>query len=434
MKRLAQLAILLSLFSLPVLSYASVPYLFKTNAHFVWVMLSSILVLFMTMPGIILFYGGMVSSKNVLAVFAKGIAMMAIVAIVWSLFGYAAVYGGNNISHALVSNFKGYWLGLGNFYPLDILHLSRMINVFFQMSFAIITTVLIVGGFAERMKFSSVLIFTPFWVILVYCPITHAVWGGGFLSQLGILDFAGGTVVHINAGIAGLVAALMLGKRKVVQRHPSNVALVAIGSSILWIGWFGFNGGSAHSFSAAILALMNTVLAPTAAILSWMTIEWIYDGKPTAHGMLFALIAGLVAITPMAGYCSVLSAIVVGLIAGVVCYFSTKIKFRLGYDDALDAFGVHGIGGIVGAILTAFTASRYLGGVGLTANNSLLQQLGVQLLGVVVVLLWSGIISFIILWCIKKTIGLRVSDEQEEAGLDVSLHGEKTAVTSVVVE
>jgi Amt family ammonium transporter len=305
-----------------------------------------------------------------------------------------------------------------------------MVFSMFQLTFAIITPALIVGAFAERMKFSALIWFMGLWVTLVYAPVAHWVWGGGWLSERGVLDFAGGTVVHINAGIAGLVAAIMLGKRQGypgTPMKPSNLLVTVIGAGMLWVGWFGFNAGSELAADGtAGMAMGVTQMATAAAALTWMFSEWLSHGKPSALGLVSGAVAGLVAITPASGYVGPMGALAIGIVAGIACYFAAvKAKRALGYDDSLDAFGVHGIGGIVGAILTGFFVSSDLGGAGLAEGVSMGAQVGRQLLGVGATIVYCGILSFIILKVIDLTIGLRVRSEDEEVGLDLALHDEQ---------
>jgi len=402
----------------PVFADAAPEITFSSNAHVVWMIVASLLVLFMTLPGITLFYGGMVQRKNVLSIYAQCVVIAAIVSIVWFFIGYAIAFGSNN--HELY-NLKQYFLGLGG--PQSI---GNTVKILFEMAFAIITTAIIVGGFAERMKFAASLIFTPIWLIAVYCPIAHWIWGNdGWLHKLGAIDFAGGAVVHINAGIAGLIAAIMVGQRRHRHNDPHSLSLVTIGTSIIWFGWFGFNGGSAMNLSSATLALLNTQLAPTAAAIGWMVTEWMHRKKPSARGLLFGVISGLVMLTPMAGLCSPLAAVIAGLIAGFVCYWAVNLKKVIGYDDALDAFGIHGIAGILGALGTGITANTLLHGAGYILQTTMMQQLGIQLLEVLTVLIWSGCVSFVILWLIEKIIGLRVEESVEVEGLDYHEHGEQ---------
>lgn len=398
------------------------------HAYVVLMIQCTVLVLFMTAPGIVLFYGGMVQRKNVLSIFAQCMAISALVSVFWLLIGYSLVYGKGNIWSEIASNLQLFSVDhsklLHNAAQLDA---ARMIKMVYQMGFAIISVVIIIGGFAERMKFSATLIFAPLWLLIVYCPIANWVWGNGWLQQMGVMDFAGGSVVHINAGIAGLIAAIMLKERKHKHNEPNSLVLVTMGTGILWIGWFGFNGGSATSLYTATLAILNTQVAPAAAAMTWMFVEWIHRGKPSARGLLFGIISGLVAITPAAGYCSPIAALVLGVLSSLVCYAATLIKNKIAYDDALDAFGIHGVAGIMGSLLTGLVASTLFGGVGYAPGVNMLGQLSIQFLDVFAVLIWSGACTYVILWLIQRFHGLRVSEEVEAAGLDQHEHGESVA-------
>ncbi len=392
-----------------------------------WMLTATALVLFMTIPGLSLFYAGMVRSKNVLSVLMQCFAITALMTVLWVIFGYSIAFGGEG----------AYWGGLSKAFlkgvSVDTLSGTIPETVFmtFQMTFAIITPALIVGAFAERMKFSALLWFSAIWLALVYAPICHWVWGdGGWLGGKGILDFAGGTVVHINAGIAGLVAAIVLGKRKgypATAMPPHNLGYTLIGASMLWVGWFGFNAGSELAADGvAGMAMAVTQIATATAALGWMFSEWITHGKPSVLGIASGAVAGLVAITPASGAVGPMGAIAIGATAGVLCFLaSTKLKRAIGYDDSLDVFGVHAIGGIVGALLTGVFAAASLGGAGFGDGiNSIGQQVGVQFIGVIATVIYTGIMSFIILKIIDAIIGLRVNDEQESDGLDISLHDE----------
>ncbi|WP_133062108.1 ammonium transporter, partial [Paraburkholderia hospita] len=394
-----------------------------------WMLTSTALVLFMTIPGLALFYAGMVRKKNVLATVMQSFAITCIVTVIWTVVGYSLAFtpGGSFIggfSRVFMSGMT--YIKGDKATTLTVSHLASTIpeSVYFvyQMTFAIITPALITGAFADRMKFSAMLIFMTLWSIIVYSPIAHMVWEPtGWLASAGILDFAGGTVVHINAGIAGLVCCLVLGKRTGYGKDsmaPHNLVLTMIGASMLWVGWFGFNAGSAVAADGrAGFAMMTTQVATAMAALGWMFAEWIAKGKPSVLGIVSGAVAGLVAITPASGFVGVGGALAIGLIAGVVCFWSaTWLKHKMGYDDSLDAFGVHCIGGIVGALLTGVFAVKDIGG----ADGSVL----LQAKGVVTTLVYSGVISFILLKIIDATIGLRVTEEEEREGLDVILHGE----------
>jgi len=390
-----------------------------------WLLTSTALVLMMTIPGLALFYGGMVRKKNVLSMLMQCFACTCLITVLWLVVGYSLAFTEGS---AFVGGFSRVMLmGLG----VDALSGSIPESLFciFQMTFAIITPALIVGSFADRLKFSATLWFFALWLIIVYAPIAHWVWGpGGFLGGAGVLDFAGGTVVHINAGVAGLVTALVLGKRKGYGSEnmaPHNLTLSVIGASLLWVGWFGFNAGSAVSAGGtASMAMLVTQIATAAAGLSWMFVEWIVRKKPSVLGIISGAVAGLVAITPAAGFVNPTGALVIGLAAGAVCYWgATGLKHMFGYDDALDAFGVHGVGGIVGAILTGVFASEAIGGhAGLIEGNP--GQVITQLYGIAATILWTAVMTFVILKVIGLVIGLRVSPETETEGLDIVQHGE----------
>ena len=297
------------------------------------------------------------------------------------------------------------------------------------MGFAVVTPALITGGFAERMKFSALLVFVVLWGILVYCPICHWVWGGGWLENLGVLDFAGGTVVHINAGVAGLITAIVLGRRKKAKTEkiePHNIALVAIGTGILWIGWVGFNAGGAPDTGRAVLAVLVTHIAAASAALTWVFVEWVRYRKASVLALFFGAVTGLVAITPAAGYVGPVGAIIIGVVSGIACPIVSALKHKLGYDDGLDAFGVHGFGGIVGSLLTGVFAASYLGGIGLAPGVSMIKQVGLQSLGILTTILWSGVMTYLILKFIQMIgLRLRVTREEEELGLDITYHGER---------
>jgi Amt family ammonium transporter len=376
----------------------------------------------------------MVRTKNVLSVMMQCFAITSLVTILWAVYAYSLAFSsGDGAMNALVGGTSKFFMK-----GVDVNALSGKIpeSVFmcFQMTFAIITPALIIGAFAERMKFSALLVFTGLWLTFCYAPIAHMVWGGGWLQGKGILDFAGGTVVHINAGIAGLVCALVLGKRKGYGESaikPNNIGYTLIGASLLWVGWFGFNAGSELAADGtAGTAMMATQIATAAAALGWMFAEWMIGGKPTILGIASGAVAGLVAITPASGTAGPMGAIAIGAIAGVLCYLSaTKMKNALGYDDSLDAFGVHCIGGIIGALLTGVFAAPSLGGfgtVGAAGGNSFGAQFMIQLTGVLTTLVWSGVGSFILLMVTKVVCGgLRVTEDEEAEGLDLALHGEQ---------
>ncbi len=400
-----------------------------------WMLTATALVLMMTIPGLALFYGGMVRVKNVLSVMMQTIAITGLITVLWTIYGYSLAFSTTGMEKGVVNlhSFIGaldkmFLQGVG----LNSLTLTIPESVFatFQMTFAIITPALVVGAFAERMKFSAMLWFMGVWFTVVYLPIAHMVWSGdgGLLWDLGVLDFAGGTVVHINAGVAGLVAALVMGKRVGYGKTPMaphSLALTLVGAALLWVGWFGFNAGSAVAANgAAGMAMLVTQIATGAAALAWMFSEWLGHGKPSVLGIASGAVAGLVAITPASGFVGPMGALVIGFVAGFGCFLaSTKLKRALGYDDSLDVFGVHAIGGIIGAILTGVFAVTALGGFkeGITIG----EQVFKQIIGVGVTVVYTAVASFIILKVIDVLIGLRVSEEQEQQGLDIALHDER---------
>jgi len=387
-----------------------------------WMLISTALVMLMT-PGLALFYGGLVRSKNVLGTMMQSFICLGIVSIIWVLYGYSLAFGGD--INGLIGTLQ--WAGLKGVglepgpYSDKIPHL---LFCAFQLMFAIITPALITGAFAERMKFSAYILFIILWSTFVYLPVCHWVWGGGWLGKLGALDFAGGTVIHLNSGIAALTAAIIIGKRKGFHTspfYPHNITMTVLGASLLWFGWFGFNAGSAlASNGTAVLAFFTTQIATGTASLSWVITERIIRGKPTMLGAASGAVAGLVAITPAAGFVGSTAAIIIGFFAGIICYLGILAKERLGYDDSLDVVAIHGAGGLWGALATGLLAS--FGGTGLLFGNP--HQLSVQVIGAVSAMAYSGIVTSIILLGVKHTIGLRVSEEEEIQGLDVSLHGE----------
>jgi Amt family ammonium transporter len=392
-----------------------------------WMLTSTALVLLMTIPGVALFYGGMVRKKGVLAAVMQSFAITCLISIVWMVVGYSLAFGDGGGLNAYVG---GAGKALLKHMEVGTLNgtMPESVFVMFQMTFAIITPALIAGAVADRMKFSALLWFVGIWSIVVYAPITHWVWGGGFLSKAGVLDFAGGTVVHINAGIAGLVASIMLGKRVgygTENMAPHNLTLSVVGASLLWVGWFGFNAGSAVAANGtAGMAMAVTQIATAAAALSWMFIEWALRGKPSVLGIISGAVAGLVAITPAAGFVTPVGALAIGVASGIICYWAaTSLKKMLGYDDSLDCFGIHGVGGIVGALLTGVFAAKAIGGTaGVLEGN--VGQLGTQFYGIIATIIYCAVVSAILLKIIDLVIGIRVSEEDERQGLDQSLHGE----------
>ncbi|EGV34025.1 ammonium transporter [Thiorhodococcus drewsii AZ1] len=394
-----------------------------------WMLTATALVLFMTIPGLSLFYAGLVRSKNVLSVLMQCFAITCMMSILWAVYAYSMTFTDGGSMNAWVGSLEKMFL---SGVTVDAMSGSIPESVFmtFQMTFAVITPALIVGAFAERMKFSAMLIFMALWVTLVYAPIAHWVWGGGWVGEMGALDFAGGTVVHINAGIAALMAALVLGKRKgypTTAMPPHNLGLTVMGASMLWVGWFGFNAGSELAADGtAGMAMAVTQLATAAAALTWMFAEWISHGKPSVLGIATGAVAGLVAITPASGTAGPMGAIVIGFAGALFAFIaSTKVKHWLGYDDSLDVWGVHGVAGVVGAILTGVFADASLGGSGLAEGMTIGGQVWIQFLSVMATLVYGGGVSLVILLILKATIGLRVTEEQETEGLDLSQHDER---------
>ena len=393
-----------------------------------WLLTSTALVLFMTIPGLALFYGGLVRSKNALSVLMQCFTLTCVTSLLWVFAGYGLAFGNG-----------GAWndyIGGGNVMLSEVTReamsgtIPETVFVMFQMTFAIITPALIVGGFAERMKFSAILVFSCLWMFLVYVPVCHWVWGGGWLSQLGLLDFAGGTVVHINAGVAAIVAAVILGKRKGFPESPMpphNLTMTVTGASMLWVGWFGFNAGSAVAANNdAGMAMLATHISAAAGSLAWMAIEWMKHGKPSVLGIVTGMVAGLGTITPASGFVGPLGALCIGISAGIVYYYSTQyIKRSLRIDDSLDVFPVHGVGGILGTILAAVFVSEKLGGSGYAEGVDMLTQLSIQLVGVAATIVWCGVMTLIVLKITRSLTGLRVSEDTETAGLDLSEHDER---------
>ena len=392
-----------------------------------WMLTSTALVLLMTIPGLALFYGGMVRKKNVLAIATQCFAITCLATVLWLVAGYSLAFGDGGSLNAWIGGLgKAFFAGVGK----DALQgtIPETVFAMFQLTFAIITPALIVGAFADRMKFSAMLLFMGLWGLVVYAPIAHWVWGGGFLAKAGVLDFAGGTVVHINAGVAGLVCAIVLGKRKGYGSEnmaPHNMVLSLIGASLLWVGWFGFNAGSATAANGqAGMAMAVTQIAAATAALTWMFVEWMARGKPSVLGIVSGAVAGLVAITPASGFVTPMGALAIGFAAGIACYWGAmSLKRMLGYDDSLDVFGIHGVGGLVGAILTGVFASKTVGETaGLLEGNA--GQVLVQLWGVAGTIVWAAFASYVLLKIVDAIVGLRVDEETEVGGLDFTLHGE----------
>ncbi len=392
-----------------------------------WILTSTALVLFMTLPGLALFYSGLVRVKNVLSVLMQCFAIACLVSVMWMIGVYGLAFGDGGSLNQII--------GLGNVMAsgidLETINgtIPEVVFFMFQMTFAIITPALIVGGFAERMKFSAVLWFSAIWLVLVYAPVCHWVWGGGWLADKGFMDFAGGAVVHINAGVAAIVCAIVIGHRKGFpeqQMAPHNMTLVVTGAGMLWVGWFGFNGGSAlGSNSSAGMAIAVTHISAAAGSLAWMTCEWVKYRKPSILGIVTGMVAGLGTITPASGYVGPIGGLAIGLLAGFVCFYATQyIKRGLKIDDSLDVFPVHGVGGILGTLLTAVFYSKSFGGLATDEAYSITTQLGVQAIGVIATMVWCGVITFGLLKAIDIFIGLRVSGDEETEGLDLVLHNE----------
>ena len=389
-----------------------------------WMLTATALVLMMTLPGLALFYGGMVRRKNVLATLMQSFAICCLCSVLWMVAGYSLAFADGN--GFIGGTGKLMLAGIGP----DSLSgtIPEALFVAFQMTFAVITPALITGAFAERMKFGPMMAFSGLWLLLVYAPVCHWVWGGGFLGGDGVLDYAGGTVVHINAGVAGLVAAIVLGPRRgfgKVALQPHNLVLTIIGACMLWVGWYGFNAGSALGANgSAAMALLVTHIAAAAAGVSWLATEWLLHKRPSVLGIVTGAVGGLVAITPAAGFVGPGGALAIGLIAGVCCYFgATTLKNQFGYDDSLDCFGVHGVGGLIGAVLTGVFAVEAIGGTagGLEGNWG---QVGVQVWGIAATVGYAAVMTFVILKAIDVTVGLRVDEDTEGRGLDIAVHGE----------
>ncbi len=398
------------------------------QANTAWVLTSTVLVLFMTIPGLSLFYAGLVRSKNVLSVLMQCFAITCIVSILWLAGVYSFIFTDGGELQKLIGGASKIFLPGINTSAL-IGDIPEAVYFMFQMTFAIITPALIVGAFAERMKFSAMLWFSCLWLIIVYMPICHWIWGGGWLANLGVMDFAGGIVIHVNAGVAALVAALVLGKRKGFPNTampPHNMTMVVTGAGMLWVGWFGFNAGSALTADGrAGMAMLATHIGAASGALTWMFIEWKRFGKPSVLGIVTGMVAGLGTITPASGFVGPGGALIIGIVAGIVCFYATQyVKRVLKIDDSLDVFPVHGVGGIVGSLLTGVFAASSLGGLGLQDGVSIIDQVRIQALAVVVTASWSAFFSFLILKFLEKWIGLRVTPDEEVEGLDNALHEE----------
>ena len=434
LRKIAGLGALLSL----VPGFAMAEEASLSSGDTAWMLVATVLVLFMTIPGLALFYAGMVRSKNVLSVMMQCFAITGLMSILWVIYGYSMAFDTAGMEKGVL-NFNSFVGGFSKAFlsgvtPNSLTSATALfpeaVFITFQMTFAIITPALIVGAFAERMKFSAMLVFMGIWFTLVYAPIAHMVWSGdgALMWDWGVLDFAGGTVVHINAGIAGLVCCLVLGKRKgypTTPMAPHNLGYTLMGAAMLWIGWFGFNAGSAAAANGtAGMAMLVTQIATAAAALGWMFAEWVGHGKPSALGIASGVVAGLVAITPAAGTVGPIGALIIGLVSGVLCYFcATTLKRKLGYDDSLDAFGVHGVGGIIGAILTGVFAAPALGGFGTVTDIGM--QVWIQAKGVIFTVVYTAIVTYVILKVLDVVMGLRVNEEEESVGLDLAQHNER---------
>jgi Amt family ammonium transporter len=396
-----------------------------------WLLTSTALVLFMTLPGLALFYGGLVRAKNVLSVLMQCFAITCVVTILWALFGYSLAFSDGGSMNDWIG-------GTANFFLQGVTRDAVAVNgsipdsVFsmFQLTFAIITPALIVGGFAERMRFAAMLVFSVLWLLIVYLPVAHWVWGGGWLAQKGVLDFAGGIVVHITAGVGAIVAALVLGNRRgflTVQMTPHNLTMTVTGAGMLWVGWFGFNAGSAVSASGdAGMAMLVTHISAATGAFTWMMIEWLRFGKPSALGIVTGMVAGLGTITPASGFVGPMAALIIGFSAGFVCFFATLyIKQKLRIDDSLDVFPVHGVGGMLGTLFAGLFVAEQFGGAGLDEGMTTASQLGVQVLGIVATAAWTALATFVILKVVGAFLTLRVDEEEETEGLDLVLHEEK---------
>ncbi|MBF0124664.1 MAG: ammonium transporter [Magnetococcales bacterium] len=398
-------------------------------ANTAWLLTATVLVLFMTLPGLALFYGGLVRTTSVLSVLMHCFAITCLVSLLWLVYGYTLAFGDGGGWNSVVGGWHNLFLARVNSESLTQ-DIPETLFILFQLTFAVITPALVTGAFAERLKFSALLWFTALWLTLVYIPVCHWIWGGGWLMTLGIKDFAGGLVVHITAGVSALVAALVVGPRKGFPHTlmmPHNLTMAYTGAAMLWVGWFGFNGGSALAANgSASMAVLVTHISAATGSLVWMMMEWLRHGKPSVLGIITGMVAGLGTITPASGSSGPMGALLIGSIAGFVCYWATQIvKQRWHIDDSLDVFPVHGVGGILGSLLTAVCAAPVLGGSGYSDGMNMISQFGVQLLGVAAVVSWSGLISYFIFTGIDRLIGLRVSEEQEIDSIDLALHDER---------
>lgn len=428
LQKLLPSASVLALLAAPATGFADE----ANSANTAWIMTSTALVLFMTVPGLSLFYGGLVRSKNVLSVLMQCFAITCGASVVWLVCGYSLAFGDGGSMNNWIGSFDN--LLFANMGESTLSgDIPESVFALFQMTFAIITPALIIGAFAERARFSTMMVFSMLWLVLVYVPVTHWVWGGGWLGQMGLLDFAGGTVVHVTAGVAALVAAMVIGNRKDFGLHampPHNMTMTVMGAGMLWVGWFGFNGGSALAANGdAGMAMLVTHISAAAGSLSWMMMEWIRHGKPSVLGIVTGMVAGLGTITPASGFVGPGGALLIGFGAGIVCYFATQaIKQKFKIDDSLDVFPVHGVGGIIGTLLAGFFASDQLGafsGQGYAEGMTMSSQLGVQAIGVAATFIYTAIITYILLKVLDALMGLRVTGDEETEGLDIVLHDER---------
>jgi Amt family ammonium transporter len=425
---ISRVPLALGLLLCPMLSAAQAPAAADTGDT-AWIIAATALVLFMTLPGLALFYAGLVRAKNVLSILMQCFAITGVVSLTWLAVGYSLVFSDGGSAQALVGGLdKAFMLGVAR----DALTgtIPETLFFMFQMTFAIITPALVIGGFAERMRFSAVLGFTVLWLLLVYVPLAHWVWGGGWLAKLGAMDFAGGIVVHVSAGVSALVCAMVLGKRRGFPHTamtPHSLPLTVAGAGMLWVGWFGFNAGSALAANgSAGMAMLTTHMGASAGALAWMFIEWKKYGKPSMLGVVTGMVAGLGTITPASGFVGPLGAVAIGLAAGTVCFFATQLlKRKLEIDDSLDVSPVHGVGGVIGTLLTGVFAAVSLGGTGFPVQQSIGAQVGVQAVGVLAATAWCVVVTWIILKLLDAVFGLRVSEEKETEGLDLAEHGER---------
>ena len=422
------LSLLLALIAAPTTGFADE----INSANTAWIMTSTALVLFMTVPGLSLFYGGLVRSKNVLSVLMQCFAITCGASVVWLVCGYSLAFSDGGSMNNWIGGFdQALFANMGEATLSG--DIPESVFALFQMTFAIITPALIIGAFAERARFSTMMVFSMLWLLLVYVPVTHWVWGGGWLGQMGLLDFAGGTVVHVTAGVAALVSAMVIGNRKgfgTQAMPPHNMTMTVMGAGMLWVGWFGFNGGSALAANGdAGMAMLVTHISAAAGSLSWMMMEWIRHGKPSVLGIVTGMVAGLGTITPASGFVGPGGALLIGFSAGIVCYFATQaIKQKFKIDDSLDVFPVHGVGGIIGTLLAGFFASDQLGvfsGQGYAEGMTMASQLGVQAIGVVATFVYTAVITYILLKVLDALMGLRVTGDEETEGLDIVLHDER---------